>query len=255
MVLVLGALGSIFLNVFFFLPYWENEYKFVFTAIICLAPFPSLATEQLWKKLGPAKALPIAGLALLLLVGAFAHNRFELDRGMKVLPKAITDSRSFYLRLDPKERLSGIYDAVREKTPPNTIIAIQNADWHPPTLTSRSLYVVYANKSFPGINQGSDILLTRVRGYSETIVKERRQALVDLFESPDDTRRTQGLGRLLALKRPVAIVLEPGHAALLAWLIAHTPGAVIYQENGLTLWLIQPGADSGTGPGNPVKNN
>jgi hypothetical protein len=240
-VLGLGALGSLFLTAFFYLPYWTNEYKFMFTAAICLAPFPSLATEHLWKKLGAAKTLPIVGLAFLFFAAAYAHQMVRQDWSLRTTRQATTDSSHFFLRLDPKERLSGIYRAVEERTPPNTVLAIQNADWHPPTFTNRSIYIAYESKPFGGVNQGNDVLIDKIKGFGSKVIRERRQTLADLYESTENAPRAQAVSRLLEMKRPMAIILEPQHAALLAWLQANTSGSAIFQENGLTLWLIVPG--------------
>jgi len=241
-VLGLAALASFVLTVMFNLPFWDNEYKFVFTAAICMAPFSGLAMEHLVRKWGPVRGFPIVALALLLLFGVAVHRMLFLDwTGGRTHP--LTDVRNFYIRLDPSDRFSGIFEALRLKTPLNTIVTIQKVKWHPPTFTNRSLYMQYERMSFPGVNQGRDTLLARVRGNGEKIVKERQQTLVDLYESPDDARRAQSVSRLLELRRPIAIVLDTRHAALLEWLKASTRGTAVYEGNGMTLWLIQPSPD------------
>ena len=40
------------------------------------------------------------------------------------------------------------------------------------------------------------------------------------------------------LKRPVAVIVDPAHAGLLNWLQADKAAKELYEENGLSLWLL-----------------
>jgi hypothetical protein len=89
----------------------------------------------------------------------------------------------------------------------------------------------------------SSYILKNVRGYGKQIVEDRKSTVRGLFDPHDATRRAQSLDRILALNRPVAIVLdEQRHVALLEWLEREGKGISLYQENGFILWLVEPEA-------------
>jgi hypothetical protein len=155
-VLLLGALASAFLMVIFWLPGFRNEYKFIFTAAICLAPFPSLALEPFMDRLG-RKAWPVFGVIMVLLASPLA---IRLNSGWPWFgttydPVPKVDAANFELRLRNEETLSGLSNAIRDQTPPDSILVMKSADLHFPTLTSRGLYVPPDQSApHPGVFQG-----------------------------------------------------------------------------------------------------
>ena len=67
LLLAAGAAASGLLHSVFSIPYWDNEYKFIFTVGMCLAPFPALAVERAWHTWPrPAAAFALAMIAVLL---------------------------------------------------------------------------------------------------------------------------------------------------------------------------------------------
>lgn len=236
MLALTGVISSV-MSVAIFIPYWSNEYKFIFTAAICLAPFAAIATEIFARKIGDRRAIPVLTLVAVLLVAPFIHKVYywEGDPDHRI---PSTDIRSFHLRLDPVEPLSRLCDAIRRAVPPDGILLLQNGEHHFPSLTGRSMYVPPRNISYTGVNQGADALLALIRGYGQEVLTERRAILAGVFDADDNLRRLHALKRVQSLGRPIAIILEPHHKALLEHLRQDGWGAQVYHEKGFTIWLI-----------------
>jgi hypothetical protein len=235
--LALTGVTSCVMSVAIFIPYWSNEYKFVFTAAICLAPFAGIATEMFARRIGYTRAIPVLTGAAVLLVAPFIHKVYywEGDPDHRI---PSTDIRSFHLRLDPVEPLAHLCDAIRREVPPDGILLLQNGEHHFPSLTGRSMYVPPRNISYTGVNQGADALLALIRGYGQEVLTERRAILAGVFDADDNLRRQHALKRVQSLGRPMAIVLEPHHGALFERLKDEGWGAPVYQEKGFAIWLI-----------------
>jgi hypothetical protein len=240
MVLVLGALGSCILYVVFYIPHVRNEYKFIFTAAICLAPFPSLALETSMNRLGRRAAVVFACITVILAAPA-AHKIFKQWPWIPV-DHPVADAAIFDLRLNGEERLAGLFNAIRERTPTNSILVLESADLHFPTLTRRRLYVAPAQgKPHPGVNVPSDLILKKVKGYDPKLIEDRRATIKQLFDPLDENRRAESLDQIQVLKRPVAIILnDRRHRHLAEWLVREGKGMSLYQGEGVTLWLVKP---------------
>ena len=242
-VLALGALASVILYVVFDVRNYRNEYKYIFTLAICLAPFPSLALEPLMARL-ERQAVPVFALITLILAAPFAHKVYNFwpfgeQFGDGNLP--VFDARNFDLRLDGSNQLAGLMDAIRQKTPTDSILVLENSKIHFPTLTRRRLFVPPVDRNPLGVHVKADNLLKKSRGYDAHMIDERRLTLRELFHSDDASKRAQSLAEILKFNRPVAIVLdEQRDAALLDWLITVGIGRSEYNGNGSILWLIKP---------------
>lgn len=234
-VLLLGALASAILHIALFLPYWSNEYKFVLTAAICLAPFACLATERVVAgRSRLAKVVIVGAIAALLIAPAGSRiQKWGLveDAGK---PRPAIDTSSFYLRLQATEKFAGLCDAARQRTPPNAVLVASKTDVHLPTLTARSQYVPPENRTFAGVNQGADALVARIKGFDDGVLAQRR-ATLQQFYGDDDSAREKALEEILRLGRPVAVVVQD-QAGLEKWL--QQRGAAIYSHDRLSLWLI-----------------
>jgi hypothetical protein len=245
-VLGLTALASCMLYVLFDIPWYRNEYKFIFTAAICLAPFPSLALESLFDRLG-RMALPAIGFMTIILASPLAYNTYtQLDVLYTKLGPSV-NVQSFDLRLDDQNRLAALCDAIRLRTPINTILVLENADLHFPTLVRRQLYAPpFQKEPHPGILITSYEMLTLVKGYSRQILENRKAILEGLFNPEDPMQRAESLDQILAFKRPVALILDrQRNTSLLEWL-AKKHGRSLYEGHGLILWLIEPGTELGS---------
>ena len=235
----LGAVASFVLLIATNSPGFGNEYKFIFTAAICLAPFPALALETFFERLG-AKAVPVFGVMTLLLAAPLAYRmNTEWPWFGTVFDPPRIDAQNFEMRLLDDEILA-LTDAIRARTPANSILVLKNARYNFPTLTGRALYVPPDTNKLPGVNVVSDDILGVSRGYARDIVSTRRQIVADLFDSNDATRIAPSLDQIRALKQPVALVLETArHAILLDWLKRNNIGASIFNDARFVVWLIQ----------------
>lgn len=236
--LLLGSLASAVLYPVFFMPYYSNEYKYVFTAAICLAPFGALAMDRVTEKLSKFACVSVIGVTLAVLVIPYVW-RMNHWVGPNKVHFAI-DSRGFYLRLDSRERLAGVCDAIRTQTPLNSLLVVARPDLHFPAVTNRTLYVAPEQGfSFDGVNQRPDVLLVEIRGYPRVELDNRRLIVSQLFNG-DQEERAASFSRILEMKRPIAILLQPEDDALLSWLKGASRGTAVYQQDGITLWLVPP---------------
>jgi len=243
--LLSGALASYILYVAVFLPFYENEYKFVFAVAMCLAVFPALAVERIWREWPRAKAVPVLAAVALLLLIPYGHQAYVdwpapwVKRPNPKFERApLLDAREFYLHLDQREKWSGVCNAVLRMTPANTVLVLNDATLYYPQLTARSLYVSAANRLYDGVNLYADELDGDLRGYGRQILEQRRATMADVFDAQDAGRRDQAFDTILTLNRPVAIIAEPRHSDLLGWLKQRKMATQLYEENGLSLWLI-----------------
>jgi len=239
-VLALGAIVSCLLYAIVEIPNWSNEYKFMLTAGVCLAPFPSLALESLMGR--PEHALRVMIATILVLAAPFVHKIQSNTLIWLPNDRPVVNTLSFDLRLGDEDSLSQLCDVIRQKSPINSILVLDHEDYHFPTLTRRTLYVPPSpTQSHPGVNIVNDSLLTGVKGYDSRIVNERRSTLRQLFDSGSGLARVQSLKRILEFNRPVGIVLENRqHASLLKWLGRSGIGRSLYRGNQMTLWLVEP---------------
>jgi hypothetical protein len=236
-----GALVSFVLYTLLDIPWWHNEYKFIFTAAICLSPFPSLAMEPVVRRLG-RWALPGVAILTIILAAPLTQEVYG-NIGAFTKQGPVVDAHSFDLRLADRELYSGLTDAIREKTPINTVLVLQNTDLYFPTLTQRELYVAPSDpRPHPGILITSDEMLVLVKGYKKSIVEQRRSVVDGLFNPHENgLARAQSLNQVLKLNRPLALVLnERRDATLLEWITTQENGSFLYKQNGLILWFVEP---------------
>lgn len=243
-----GAAMNYILYAFAHIPYYDNEYKYIFGVTLCLAPFPAIAVERIWRDWPRMAAVPVlAGLAAFVMVsyGAYLH-----DPGTtawvpeKPGPWARTpryDASEFAIRLAPGEPMAGICDAVQRTTPADTVVLLNKSDVYYPGYLERSLYVPADNKDYRGTNKFSDDMEGEIRGYGYDLLNRRRAELKTLFGSVDAATRQSALDRALALHRPVAVITEPGDTALRDSLIGMSTQR-LYSQNGIDLWLLNNGA-------------
>jgi hypothetical protein len=243
-----GALANCILYIAFYIPYYTNEYKFVFAAVTCLASFPAIAVERIWQEWFRARSVPLLVAIAALVLGTYGYWSYVYwpapwaPRGHVISEEAKygpeLNAREFYLQLDPQEEWSGICNAVRRLTPADSILVVNNGRLYYPILTARSLYVSAENRVYQGVNHRADTLDAGLRGYGLQILEQRRATVSTLFNAPDPAQRERVLNALLALKRPIAIIAEPRHSGLVEWLRHKEGVSRLYSENGLALWLV-----------------
>jgi len=158
-----------------------------------------------------------------------------------VQPLAV-DLTTFDLRLAPGESWANVSDAVRDRTPSDTVLVVERAEVHLPTVTHRNMYAPpLQNLPHPGVNIKSDDLLREAKGYSVDMLEQREATLAALYHPASPSDRAQALERMLALQRPVAIVLDQQlDADLLAWLGHQGRGSTVYTDSARAVWLMAP---------------
>jgi hypothetical protein len=245
--LLCGALASYILYIIFNIPYYENEYKFIFSAVMCLAVFPAIAVERIWREWTRARSAALLAITAVLVLGTYAYWNYAnwpapwAPRGQNISEErkyTKLNATDFYIELEQREEWSGICRAVRQLTPADSILVVNNDKFYYPVLTARSLYVSAGNRNFNGVNHRADILDAGLRGYGQQILKQRRAALFEFFETTDSSKREQVLQALLALKRPLVVIAEPRHSSLLEYLRHMELARQLYVKNNLSLWLI-----------------
>jgi hypothetical protein len=248
-VLLVGAAASYLLYVVFFVPFYENEYKFIFTAAMCLAAFPAIAIEHVWKEWPRPTAILAVAFMLALPLTAYgewayinwpapwlgAHSTSK-SYAQTYDPPLNTDH--FCLQLNARDERFGICNAVRTMTPPRSVLLVDDSAIYYPQLTGRSLYVSAQNRSYPGVNLWADALDVEVGGYGSEVLTQRRSILSDFFESKDSALRETALHAVQYLKRPIAIVVDSAHPDLINWLKSNKAAHELYAESGYSLWLI-----------------
>jgi hypothetical protein len=153
-------------------------------------------------------------------------------------PHVVADG--FDLQLAPEERFAALTAAIRGRTPTETIVVLgEDPGIHFPTLTRRRLYVPpRQEKPHPGVGEKADDVMKIVKGYDIGILDRRRKIVGDLFEDGNGSARGRGLAQILALGRPVAVVVPDGarHASLRVWLDGR--GRRIYSGPDGSVWLF-----------------
>ena len=247
--LLAGAAASYLLYAVFFIPFYENEYKFIFTAAMCLAVFPAIAIEQIWQQWPRGGAVAALILALLLPLGTYGHWVYRnwpapwlgAHATSKSYPQTYDpplNTDGHFLQLNTQDERFGICNAARNMTPDLSVLLVDNSAIYYPGLTNRSLYVSAENRSYPGVNLWSDALDIEVGGYGSQILAERRGILTEFFEPKDESERESALQTIRELKRPIAVMVDAAHPSLLNWLRSKKSAHELYGENGLSLWLI-----------------
>jgi hypothetical protein len=238
-VLAATAAANYFLYIAADIKYWWNEYKFIFIVAMCLAPFASLAVEHICDNWPRWQARAVLGIAGLIVLGAYLHGAHRMWHFVKRSDRPVTDVSAFPMRLETADGWGKICESVRTGTPANTVLVSNNEKIYLPTFTWRAMYVSPLDRAYDGVTIGMDDLDEGVRGNSRRIVEGRRSDLKNLFEGSDPRARDEAFQRIEALGRPIAVILEPRHSALLEWMKSNGKGSAITHQDGLTLWLIE----------------
>jgi hypothetical protein len=240
MVLSTGALASAGLYSLLALPYYQNEYKFVFTEAVSLSMFPAIALDSFLKRIGNRAIFVNVAISLALSVPLFLtiHHKWfwVLPNGPRV------HADSFDLQLDGSNRFAGVTDAIRTGTPVQTVVVAEDAGFYFPALTQRELFVASSSpKAYPGVSISDDILLKKVKGYSANLIESRRAIQDKLFHSADPEGIERSLNRIMDIGRPVAIIIDLQLHGDMGQLLAKLgKGKPLYQAHDVAAWLFLP---------------
>lgn len=241
--LVLAAAASAGLYALFSVPPGRNEYKFVFTAAMCLAPLAALGAESFLARGGRTRVV-IAGIVVAGLMGSGVHALTrERSRG---LPDLVLQLDAFRLKLDSAHHQAASLASVAEHTPLNTIVLVDSSDVHVPTFTQRAMFAPpLMNVTFRGVGLRTSELLESVRGYGADAVAQRQDVTRRLFQADAAHERLSALRVVQALQRPVGVLLEQRRQRMLTQLLADSAGGVfLHRDAHWAVWFWSP-ADTG----------
>ncbi len=226
------------------IPTPSAEYKFLLSAGLSLAPFPALALQPYLVKLKNMRT-PVFAIIAMVLIAPWVHKLYTDFPWTPPWPHIAADASNFELRLPANEPLAPLCEAIRQKTPPNSILVMEKTEVHFPTLTHRRLYAPpLQDLPRAGVFIISSLLLGNQKGYGKEIISNRRAVVKELFNASDDVERSRALGEIAKLHAPIAIVTEmPQHSALRSWLEADTKNIRLFDDGVRTLWLIEPPAN------------
>jgi hypothetical protein len=240
-ILLAGTCASFALYALMTLPAPNGEYKYVFTAAICLAPLAGAALEPWLARTG--RAFPAIAIAATLVLAAPFAQKIARQGRWPPGDKPELDLAHFQLDLAPTEPGAALYRAVRERTPADAILVVDAPRIDVAALTRRSVYLFDdGGELLPGIMLLNDELVGVSRGHDRRIVRERTAVQNDLYRGSDDAKRAAAVGAMLALKRPLVVLLDrrtSAHLQLAEWLGREPRAHRLAQDGELEAWGIE----------------
>lgn len=234
---LLGGLASVVLYVAF--TFVDGiEYKFMFTAAMCLAPLAALGIDGSLSRPGRARHAGYA-LLLLFLVAAGADKMIGETGGQRA--RMVLRVDEFALRLAEGHELHPSVEAIRTGTAANTIVVVDSVDVHLPTFVQRSLFAPpHTEAVLSGAGQRAAHLLANNRGYGSEVVDRRQGVTRRLFRSRDSADRLAALREIQRLERPVVVLLDVDrHSELMETLVGAGSGRVLHTDRRWAAWLSE----------------
>jgi len=236
--LIAGALGGGALHALLDIPFWANEYKFMFAVFLCLGVFPALAMERIWETWRRPAAIAALTIIGVLLLGTHWRQTATHWRHTAGVETSTLDTSGFRVKLRNGAPWWDVCAAVSRLTPSNAVLVVDSSDVYFPLFSGRNQYVPAREQAYHGITLSLDTLTADHRGNGRAIIHQRRAILRELFDATDPDRRQLALDQMLGLNRPLALIVETRHDALHGWIEARRPGTKLHGGNAWTLWLI-----------------
>jgi hypothetical protein len=237
------AAASAAMFVMFELPI-QVQYKFLVAALLCVMP---LAAEQaaIWLDRLGRNASWAAGAAAALILLAVAPNVAMQHVPWTLLKRAepLSEAHFSVAAASPGLRWT---DAVREQTPPATVVVRPPIAAPVEALTQRVAYgaLGYGDVQRPGYTMREREMLESVKAYPRALLDHRAEVLATLYgDAPVDTAALDA--EFAALHRPLALYLPRANAYLHA-LEAGGRGRAIYADDAAVVWLLGPAAQTET---------
>ena len=217
-----------------------HEYKFFMCAGLLITVAAIAGVELALPRVAAhPRAVLVASLAVLAVVmGVYGARR--TPHFSDVVPA--TRSDGFHVALDDSAPDAGWTAAVRNRTPPDTILVVYKPDVHVSSFAARSLWVPSEGDTVHcGYNMRGRFNMVSVRGYSAGLV-DRQLAVLGQIYTDADPDCAALVGALTESGRPVAIVFHAGCSLrLLAWLCDQGVGETVFEKPGeATVHLITP---------------
>ena len=208
----------------------------MFGAPLTLAPFIGVALTRLTPARVPATLVVVLSGLLLSPTILMQNAKYSLSI-IASAPPATEDGVTVHVATGSPE--AGWTNAIRERTPPDTVVVANRSTIFVPSATSRSLFAPIVDVYFPGYSLESREQMVELRGYSSRLVEERLAVVSRLLEAKTDHDAEDALAEVARLGRPIAILAWRGkHDRLLAWLDARHMGRRIFEDDsGRVVWL------------------
>ncbi len=238
-VLLLGGAASVAFFALFSIPGGRNEYKFIFTAAMCLAPLAALGADAFLSRGGPLR-FGFTAVMVLLVVGTgvdgFLRGRYA---GPTPLTVRIND---FALRLSAEHHQEASLAAIAGRTPTNTIVVVDSSDVHVPVFAQRAMYAPpLMNAAYWGVGLRTSYLLEAYRGYGHAVVAQREAVVRRLFESGHPAHQLDALRTIEGLERPVAVLLNRSRQGRLTQTLSDSgAGEFVHRDGRWAVWLWTP---------------
>jgi hypothetical protein len=243
-VLVLTSVACVCAYVLLHLWCCDNEYKFVYPVMICLAPFPAIALEPILDRLGRFQAIAVAVLAAVLVAPAL-HKVISAEPRD---PPLLADLSAFEMRLQPGSAWAAVVDSIRENTPESTIVVAEDPPVHLPTVTGRAAYVPVVDTMLRGVGFPADRMLVEAKGYDLRIIEERRTTVLTMLHGTDEIQRRSALEKMFDLDRPLAFILQvPDDAGTRSWLDSRPRSETVYDDGRFVVLLLTEATVSSSG--------
>ena len=226
------------------------EYKFLFSGLIVLTPVASWGIAEAVAN-RPLR-LAVLGLLLSAAVTAACYGLWQ-----KVPPNLVAARTLDELTwaIHPDEGWdTGWMKALRDLTPPDTVLLTEDTDQPVPVFTRRSLYVTADGSEWSrhgrtidgaldgriGYTLDGRTSLVLVKGYSLSTIKARQAVQRLCFAAQADERDLQSaLAGLASLNRPIAFHFSAA-SAMRERLEQIALGRSVFSNNGETVWLMLP---------------
>jgi hypothetical protein len=220
------------------------EYKFVLCAAISLAPLTALGLDPLTSRLSKfrwalALIIPML-LAPFMISTAIAYIPWDVPDAPRI------DENSFRISLNPSECHALWTRAVRDSTPPDTVLVVYKPALVFSAYTNRSLYFIESPECIAGYGLPIKENLLDIRGYP-AYVYEKRLCLVErLYTEDDPTELFSCLAELKKLQRPIALHFSGEQGlGLLKWMREQQIGSQLVSDDAHVVWYIDPASWKG----------
>ena len=232
-VLALAAAGSAGLYFTLKMPY-DVQYKSLFTAALCLAPFMA-GQLTCWLRQRPLYRVVVIAFLLVPVVTGIASLRTR-HQPPNLGAAAPLDETSFHLRAMPGPDRDWL-DALRAGTPDDTWVMTPNSVIPVSVLAQRpSLIASDSTHARSGYSMTVRSLLLDVKGYAPSEYERRAALRQRVYEGGGDyaalTRQLSAFGH------PIAIVFDRRDTDYLKWLDGEASGHSVPNGSPNIVWLM-----------------
>ena len=157
------------------------------------------------------------------------EDAFEVDEG------------SFWLALVPTNPDATWTDSIRNQTPPDTVVVVNEPGFHTPPFTGRPLFVPPDGETYYfGYNMTSRFNLLELRGYDEDLFESRLEAQRRIYAASSVAEVEELWRHFEDLGRPLAIVFAAGEGRIFLQWLQRRPGIVelVRDREGRSVYFL-----------------